>query len=113
MKGKFLKVSLCALLACIVLGFSACSDDDGDAVVITNLSGQNWYKAEVWLRNEPSGDLQGFKEVGTVAAGESCTVNTDCDYFYIYAKNVSGRMIMSKDIHIVNKKATVNAKDLY
>lgn len=113
MNGKFLKVALCGLFACIMLGLTGCSSDDDEMVVITNLTGQSWYKAQVWFRNTPDGDLQGYKDVGTVEVGKSCSVDTDCEYFYIYAKSATGKMIMSKDIHISNGTATVNAKDLY
>ena len=113
MKGKFLKVALCGLLACMMLGFASCSSDDEEMVVITNLTGQSWYKAQVWFRNTPDGELQGYKDVGTVEVGATCSVETESPYFYIYAKSATGKMIMSKDIHISNGTATVTAKDLY
>ena len=113
MKSKFLKVSLCGIFAWVMLALASCSGDDGEKVVITNLSGQTWYNAQVWFRDTPGGDLNGFKDVGTVDVGKNCAVETDCQYFYIYAKSATGKMIMSKDIQISAKKATVKASNLY
>lgn len=89
-----------------------CSKDDNE-IIITNLSGVNWYDTQVWFRETEGGDLKGYKEVGLVAIGSTCVVETEMPYFYIYAKDNRGRMIMSKDIHIVGGKATVKEKDLF
>lgn len=89
-----------------------CSKDDNE-VIITNLSGKNWYETQVWFRKSDGGELTGYTEVGMVSVGSTCVVETSEPYFYIYAKDNRGRMIMSKDIHIVGGKATVKEKDLF
>lgn len=91
---------------------NGCSKDEKDSKTITNLSGVTWYKAQVWFRSSPDGDLNGYKDVGTVDIGESCTVDTDEPYFYIYAKDARGKLIMSETILFSSNKATVTSKDL-
>ena len=91
---------------------SGCSKDDSNSKTITNLSGATWYKAQVWFRSSPDGDLNGYKDVGTVDIGESCTVDTDEPYFYIYAKDARGKLIMSETISFSGNKTNVTAKDL-
>jgi len=108
-----MKQLIFSLMACLVL-FTGCSDDDDKPTKsITNLSGVTWYKTQVWFRDAEGGDLSGYKDVGTVNIGDACYVDTDKPIFYIYAKDASGNMVMSKDIYFSNDKATVNSKDLY
>ena len=102
---------LSAILLITVL-FSGCSKDDNNSKTITNLSGETWYKAQVWFRDSPNGDLNGYKDVGTVDVGESCIVDTDEPFFYIYAKDARGKLIMSETISFAGRKTTVTSKDL-
>lgn len=104
--------STVVILLLIAVLLNGCSKDDKDSKTITNLSGVTWYKAQVWFRSSPDGDLNGYKDVGTVDVGESCTVDTDEPYFYIYAKDARGKLIMSETISFAGRKATVTSKDL-
>lgn len=103
-----------AFILVIALQFilCGCSKDD-DGIYITNLSGKNWYGTQVWLRDSDGGDLKGYKEVGLVTNGSTCVIDTETPYFYIYAKDNRGKMIMSKDIRVAGEKATVTEKDLF
>ena len=104
-----------AVMACVCLTlFTGCSKDDEEATkTITNLSGVTWYKAQVWFKDAEGGELSGYKDVGTIDIGDKCSVSTDSPVFYINAKDASGKMVMSKDIHFSNDKATVTQRDLY
>lgn len=48
-----------------------------------------------------------------VEVGSTCVVETEEPIFYIYAKDNRGRMIMSRNIHIMGSSATVKESDLY
>lgn len=77
--------------------FASCSKDNESLKEIKNLSGETWYDAQVWFMDSPeSENLAGYQNVGDVGIGESCTVDSDNAYFYIYAKNSRGKLIMSK-----------------
>lgn len=91
---------------------SSCSKDD-KSITITNLSGKNWYEAQVWFRQSEDGELSGYTDVGMVGVGSTCVVETEEPIFYIYAKDNRGRMIMSRNIHITGSSATVKESDLY
>ncbi len=101
-----------SIILFIAILLSGCSKDDKDSKTITNLSGETWYKAQVWFRDSPNGDLNGYKDVGTVDVGESCIVDTDEPFFYIYAKDAKGKLIMSETISFAGRKTTVTSKDL-
>ncbi len=103
-----------AFILVIALQFllCGCSKED-DGVIITNLSGKNWYDAQVWFRETEGGELKGYEDVGMVTTGSNCIVYTSLPYFYIYAKDNRGRMIMSKDVRISGGKATITEKDLF
>lgn len=105
-----MKKILFLLLA--VLSLAGCSKDD-DLFVITNRSGITWYDTQIWFRDSEEGDMNSYKEVGTVNIGSSCAVEPDGAYFYIYAEDARGEMIMSKNIKVNGSSATVREGDLY
>lgn len=90
----------------------SCSKEE-NSVTITNLSGKNWYETQVWFRQSEEGELSGYTEVGMVEVSSTCVVETEEPIFYIYAKDNRGRMIMSRNIHIMGSSATVKESDLY
>jgi hypothetical protein len=108
-----MKRGLFFALVMLSLVLGGCSKDDDNTKTITNLSGVNWYDAQVWFRDTEGGELSGYDEVGMVTVGETCTVSTNKAMFYIYAKDARGKLIMCKDIKFVNNKATVTENDLF
>lgn len=91
--------------------FTACSKDDEK--VIKNLSGSNWYDTQVWFMNSSDAEsLDSYQDVGDVGIGESCTVDSDKSYFYIYAKNSRGKLIMSRP-KILTSSNSITENDLY
>lgn len=101
---KILALAFAAIL-------SGCTKDDNE-VIITNLSGTDWYNTQVWYGNSAK-DLQGYSDVGYVAIGESCSVETDCSMVYIYAKDSKGRLVMSEPMDATRGKVTITEKDLF
>lgn len=99
------------LFALLALFMVSCSKDSDTMVSIQNLSGKDWYDTQIWfLENEDN--LEGYTEVGTVAIGKTCVVETDCSMFYVYAKDSNGKLIMSKPKY-TGSSVTVRETDLY
>ena len=90
---------------------TSCSKDSDTQVSIQNLSGKDWYNTQIWfMKNED--DLEGYTEVGTVGIGKTCVVETECPMFYVYAKDSSGKLIMSKPKY-TGSSVIVKETDLY
>lgn len=105
-------ILLFILISALLVGCK--KENEKPHYTIQNLSGVTWYNAEVWFRNTPGGELEIWQaKVGMVENGSSCSVETDCSYFYIYAKDYRGKMIMSKDIKLNTGTIIVKAADLY
>ena len=99
------------ILAC-ALALAWCKKEKD--FTITNLSGKNWYEAQVWFSETgESGGLIGSADVGNVAIGESCTVEPEGEFFYIYANDYKGDLVMSKMLPISGNRATVEEEDMY
>ena len=97
---------LMALLPMMLL--TACSDDDTESKEIKNLSGKTWYDTQVWFMTSTDAEsLDGYQEVGDISVGESCTVNSDKGYFYIYAKDNRGKLIMSKPKRLSSSNSVI------
>lgn len=93
--------------------FSSC--DNGMNYRVTNLSGVDWYKTEVWFKssdNAGSG-LDGSQSIGTVLIGNSASFTTKSAYCYIYAYDRSGNMVMSQTVPLSGNSITIRQSDLY
>lgn len=108
---KRLLIMLAAMLP--LFAFVGCSDEEDSQKEIKNLSGTNWYEAQVWfLESEDPDSMTSYVEVGDVENGESCFVNSDQNYFYIYAKDGRGRLIMSQPQPLLGSNL-VSESDLF
>ena len=93
--------------------FVSCSDDSDNVKVIKNLTGTSWYDTQIWFMESTDPEsMTGYEEVGDVAVGESCTVESESAYFYIYAKDARGNLIMSKPKPLI-ESVSVEENDLY
>lgn len=92
----------------------SCSDDDGEKMkTIKNLTGTSWYDAQIWFMESTEAEsMTGYQEVGDVAIGESCTVESESAYFYVYAKDARGKVLMSQPKPL-NKSVSVKEDDLF
>lgn len=109
-----MKKVLLIIVVGLLLAFAGCSKDDEPQQTITNLSGVNWYDAQIWFKDSEGGELKGYESVGSVSIGDKCNVSTEATYFYVYAKNASGKLLMSKDIPFSSsKKTNVTKNDMY
>lgn len=99
-----------------VLMFIGCSKEDGKVYTVTNLTGSDWYKTQVWYAQgeDVGSELDGYSDVGTVNIGEDAKFNTDSPFFYISAKSASGKPIMSKKMKLEGRTGiTISKSDLY
>ena len=99
------------LFALLALLMVSCSKDSNTMVSIQNLSRKDWYDTQIWFM-ENEDNLEGYTEVGTVTIGKTCVVETDCQMFYVYAKDSNGKLIMSKPKY-TGSSVTVRETDLY
>ncbi len=102
------------LLLFFILCMLFFSCDNGMTYKVTNLSGVDWYKTEIWFASSSvaGSGLDGSQYVGTVLIGNSASFTTKSSYFYIYAKDKNGDMVMSQTQPIsINNFVTRN--DLY
>lgn len=99
------------LFALLALFMVSCTKDSNTMVSIQNLSGKDWYDTQIWFM-ENEDNLEGYTEVGTVTIGKTCVVETDCQMFYVYAKDSNGKLIMSKPKY-TGSSVTVRETDLY
>jgi hypothetical protein len=104
------KVLFVLLIPLFLLGCS--KDEETNKRTITNLSGINWYDANVYLIDIDQETPKKSIEVGTVEVGKSCTVNSIYPYFSISAKDIHGEIILSRLLGIGGKTVTVGEKDL-
>ena len=91
--------------------FAGCAKESDNAVVITNLSGYNWYDTQVWYTNSKD-VMEGYTEVGSVQIGETCSVDTDCRYIIVSAKDSRGNLVMSDYMEVESGFVTVKRDDL-
>lgn len=107
------KILLMMAMTLPMIAFTSCSKDDESAKVIKNLSGTNWYDTQIWFMNSTDSEsLDWYQEVGDVGIGESCTVNSDKPYFYIYAKDSRGNLVMSQPKPLLESNS-ISEDDLY
>ena len=97
------------LLALSAIIFAGCAEDN--EVIITNLSGVNWYDTQIWYTNSKDA-MQGYTEVGSVSVGESCSVDTECQFIVVSARDSRGRLVMSDYMDADNGIVTVKDGDL-
>lgn len=100
------------LLALSAIMFSGCAKENENEVVITNLSGYNWYDTQIWYTSSKDA-MEGYTEVGSVSIGETCSVDTDCRYIIVSAKDSRGRMVMSDYMDTDSGVITVEEDDLF
>jgi hypothetical protein len=68
----------------------------------------------VWFSHSEEGELTGFDDRKlTIEVGESFTVSTGEEYFYVTFKDENGKSRMSKKQLFAGNKATVTKRDLY
>jgi len=100
------------LLMCMTLIGLSVSCSKTDKMEFTNLTGKAFYGCQIWFRDTENGDLVGCEEAGNIMMGERGKVKMLGAYCYVYAKDASGRMVMTK-----TKKAfdglTFYRSDLY
>lgn len=97
------------LLAFSAMIFAGCAKDN--EVIVTNLSGVNWYDAQIWYTNSKDA-MEGYSEVGSVSVGESCSFETECQFIVVSARDSRGRLVMSDYIDTDNGIVTVKEDDL-
>lgn len=108
-----MKKILLMLAMALPIAFASCSDDGDKMKTIKNLTGTTWYDTQVWFMESTEAEsMTGYQEVGDVAVGESCTVESESAYFYVYAKDARGRMIMSQPKPL-DKSVYVGEDDLF
>ena len=91
----------------------SCSDDGDKMKTIKNLTGTTWYDTQVWFMESTEAEsTTGYQEVGDVSVGESCTVESESAYFYVYAKDAKGKVLMSQPKPL-NKSVSVEEDDLF
>ena len=104
---KVLKLLMC----CTLIALSVSCTKSGK-MEFSNLSGKDFYGCQIWFSDSENGNLIGYEEAGNVMMGESGKVKMLGAYCYVYAKDASGRMVMTK-----TKKAfdgmTFYRSDLY
>ena len=98
------------LLALTAIIFAGCSKENNE-VVVTNLSGYDWYDTQLWYTNNKDA-MEGYSEVGNVYIGETCSVETDCRYIVVSAKDKRGNLIMSDYMDATNGIVKVDRDDL-
>ena len=90
---------------------AGCAKESDNEVVITNLSGYNWYDTQIWYTSSKDA-MEGYSEVGNVYIGETCSVETDCRYIIVSAKDKRGNLIMSGHMDATNGIIKVESDDL-
>ena len=102
------------LLFLFVAFLMSCEKDNKASYEVTNLSGVDWYEAQIWYSNSGSSDAEftGYDNVGSVLIGESVKFTTDNTHILIMAKSNSGGSVMSKRIAISGSKISVSKSDL-
>lgn len=98
------------LLLLTAMLFAGCSKENNE-VVVTNLSGYDWYDTQLWYTNSKDA-MEGYSEVGNVYIGETCSVETDCRYIIVSARDSRGNLIMSDHMDATNGFITVDRDDL-
>lgn len=102
---KFILLALSAML------FAGCAKESDNEVVITNLSCYNWYDTQIWYTSSKDA-MEGYTEVGSVPIGETCSVETDCRYIIVSAKDSRGNLVMSDYMETESGFVTVERDDL-
>lgn len=99
------------LLALSAIMLAGCAKESENEVVITNLSGYNWYDTQIWYTSSKDA-MEGYTEVGSVSIGETCSVETDCRYIIVSAKDRRGNLVMSDYMETESGFVTVERDDL-
>ncbi|KAA6303125.1 MAG: hypothetical protein EZS26_000728 [Candidatus Ordinivivax streblomastigis] len=106
-----MKRILFLLVVIFPLVFLSCEDEELNKKTIINLSGVTWYDTNVYLIDIDQETLKKSIEVGTVEVSKSCTVKSIYPYFRISAKDIHGKIILSRLLGISEKTVTVGEKD--
>ena len=93
---KIMKKAILMLAMVLPMVLTSCSDE-GNIKTIKNLTGVSWHDAQIWFMESTEAEsMVGYQEIGYVGIGESCEVDSESAYFYVYAKDSRGRTVMSR-----------------
>lgn len=98
-------------MAFAAIMMAGCSKESENEVIITNLSGYDWYKTEILYTNSTD-KLEGYTNVGNVKIGESCSVETDCSMVVVKARDARGGLVMTSYMDATNCRVTVEREDI-
>jgi hypothetical protein len=112
----FWNLSTLLFVATLSFNFASCSkddNDDGPKMTVKNLTGIDWYDTTIVFKEskDAGSKVIDFNEVGDIEVGKSFSTRKLGRFFYISARNTSGKIFMS-DILYSSDNVSVKSSDI-